>query len=784
MNKFLVDLFSILIIPPGNLVYYLLLIFSIVGTLQGTIAVHRSGQSPFAKRTITGLVILIVIQIIPYLISPFAWSGLGALEPQLWLSPVDRAFSLLSLIWIAWIWIFPKPAPKADIATVVLSLMTLVLLGISLLLWPQTLNPDGYNHTFQDNTWQIITLVFILLTLVVILIRRPAGFGYGLATLILAGAGHLFHLVSPGFSGYFSGIIRFTQIAMYPLLLALPQYIQEHIQKASALIASDDGSHTFQERRRFSTDPKTFISLLNLAVETETDKVGPNITRAIAQSMLADLVFLVLIDNEKKLNIACGYDLIREEVLDGALIDKEGIPALANAIMRGRALRLSAENNPEDLKGLEKIVGLSSVGNAMTVPIEGAKRGSAIGSILLLSPYSNRVWGADDQSFLTNITPMIVPIMTRSQNLAGLSRERDAALKQASELQLKLESQAGGDRKNLDLSDQDERSAQDLAGLSAALEEARNEISQLQEENRSLGEKPSSNDPRQVEIEQQFRMTLEEVAHLQTELAEANSKLYELEHSQAEHGTEISEPPLPVDQMSALVSISQELKQPMSSIIGYVDLLLGESVGIIGAMQRKFLERVKSSTERIVRLVDDLNKIAFTDADHLTTNPEVIDLNLIIDNAVAYTSTQLREKNITMRLDIPESPPKIHFDHESLQQILIHLLQNAGAASEVEGTVMLRVKFHEEEGKDFLMIQVVDSGGGISPEDLPRVFSRRYRADNVLIKGLGDTGVGLSIAKALAEAQSGRIWVESTLGVGSSISALLPIESEQQEEED
>jgi len=236
--------------------------------------------------------------------------------------------------------------------------------------------------------------------------------------------------------------------------------------------------------------------------------------------------------------------------------------------------------------------------------------------------------------------------------------------------------------------------------------------------------------------------------------------------------------------MSALVSISQELKQPMSSIIGYVDLLLGESVGIIGAMQRKFLERVKSSTERIVRLVDDLNKIAFTDADHLTTNPEVIDLNLIIDNAVAYTSTQLREKNITMRLDIPESPPKIHFDHESLQQILIHLLQNAGAASEVEGTVMLRVKFHEEEGKDFLMIQVVDSGGGISPEDLPRVFSRRYRADNVLIKGLGDTGVGLSIAKALAEAQSGRIWVESTLGVGSSISALLPIESEQQEEED
>jgi two-component system sensor histidine kinase BaeS len=86
--------------------------------------------------------------------------------------------------------------------------------------------------------------------------------------------------------------------------------------------------------------------------------------------------------------------------------------------------------------------------------------------------------------------------------------------------------------------------------------------------------------------------------------------------------------------------------------------------------------------------------------------------------------------------------------------------------------------------QDFLMIQVVDSGGGISPEDIPRVFERRYRAKNVLIQGLGDTGVGLSIAKTLTEAQSGRIWVETTQGDGSTFSALLPIESVPSEVED
>ena len=785
MNNFFVNLFNLLINPPGNLVYYLLLIISIVGALQGTIAVQRSGSSPFVKRTITGLVILLILQLIPYVISPFAWAGNTSLQPQYWMGPADRAFSLLSLIWIAWVWIFPKPAPKADAATVILSVLTIILFGVSLVLWNQTTKPDFYNHTLQDSTWQITTLGFTLLALIIILFRRPPGYGYGVATLLLAGAGHLVHVLSPGYSGFFSGTIRFTQIAMYPLLLALPQYISDQISVSPILVSIDDDKQPFQERRRFSTDPKTFNSLFNLAAEAETDKVGPNITRAIAQSMLADLVFLILIDNEKQLNIACGYDLIREEVLDGTVIDKESIPLLSNAILRGRALRLPASNNAEDLQGLGQIIGLNNPGHAMTIPIEGTKRNSAIGAILLLSPYSNRVWSADDQSFLANISGLIVPIMARSQNLAGLSREREAALSQAAEMQEKLQTQNLDIQSSQDLSEKNELMIQNLAALSAALEEAKNEISQLQEENKSLSKTPGTTSAKPSEIELQFRMTLEEVAHLQNELAVAHSKLYDLEHNPETASSSLPPAdPIPVDQMEVLASVSQELRQPMSSIVGYVDLLLGESVGILGALQRKFLERVKASTERIGRLVDDLIQITSIETDRMLINPETIDLNLIIDNAVAYTSTQLREKNITMRLDIPEAPPKIHIDREALQQILIHLLQNAGAATLVEGTVMLRVKFQEEDGKDYLMIQVVDSGGGIPAEDLPRVFARRYRADNVLIQGLGDTGVGLSIARTLAEAQSGRIWVETTQGVGSTISTLLPIESVQPEEKE
>jgi signal transduction histidine kinase len=128
-----------------------------------------------------------------------------------------------------------------------------------------------------------------------------------------------------------------------------------------------------------------------------------------------------------------------------------------------------------------------------------------------------------------------------------------------------------------------------------------------------------------------------------------------------------------------------------------------------------------------------------------------------------------------MHLDLPKNVGTIYADREALQQILIHLLQNAGAASPLEGTVHLKVQTKAEDGREFVLIQVTDTGGGIPPEDIGRVFTRLYRADNVLIQGVGDTGVGLSIAKTLTEAQKGRIWVDSQPGVGSTFSVLLPI---------
>ena len=236
------------------------------------------------------------------------------------------------------------------------------------------------------------------------------------------------------------------------------------------------------------------------------------------------------------------------------------------------------------------------------------------------------------------------------------------------------------------------------------------------------------------------------------------------------------------EQAEVIASISQELRQPLSSIVGYTDLLLGKSVGILGALQRKFVERIKASTERIRSLTDDMIQITTLETELNDLKSKSVDLNSIIDNAMSYTSTQVREKNISMHLELPKKLAPIQADREALQQILIHLLQNAGAATPFEGTIRLKVQTRTENGLEYILIQVSDTGDGISSEDLPRVFTRLYRADNVLIQGVGDTGVGLSIAKTLTEAQHGRIWVESERSVGSTFSVLLPIASTEPEE--
>ncbi|MGD1996167.1 MAG: ATP-binding protein [Anaerolineae bacterium] len=231
-------------------------------------------------------------------------------------------------------------------------------------------------------------------------------------------------------------------------------------------------------------------------------------------------------------------------------------------------------------------------------------------------------------------------------------------------------------------------------------------------------------------------------------------------------------------QAEVVASLAHELRTPMTSIVGYTDLLLGESVGILGEMQRKFLQRVKANVERMGSLLNDIVEITAIDAGRIELTPEPMDLVTVIEEAIMGLSAQFRERDLTVQLDMALELPPVRADRDGLYQIMLHLLSNACQCSRPETDVV--IAGHLEEAKEaqlqpYVRVSVTDTGGGIAPEDQPRVFQRLYRANNPLIAGLGETGVGLAIAKTLVEAHGGRIWVESEMGTGSAFSFILPV---------
>jgi signal transduction histidine kinase len=758
MSLFFGQVFSVLTTSPGNIIYHIVLVFSIAGALLGAVQSLRSNNFPQEKRTVVGLGIILGLQVVLVIVSGLIWPGV--LNSQVVLPPLDRAITLLTMIWIVWLWAFPEPVRLADASTLLLNLLGITALGLTLAFWEQ--NPtNSFNLSGFEIGWQVFSLAVILLGVLGLVLRKPNGWIYGMAMLILGFFGHTASLVYP-VDGNFPGIVRLAQLAMFPILLTLSQRFHHPMQVEVPVVEPSKPDEPFRERRRYSTDPKTFHTLLSVAAETDSSKIGQALTHGIAQAMLADLCFLITLSEDNAMAITCGYDLIREENLGGTPINRESLPLIANAIQRGRPLRLPASSTSSDLKGLGQILNLSNPGNLLCVPVSSSKH-EPVGSILILSPYSNRLWSAEDQTYLSNVSSLFIPILEHGQRSVVQESDKE----QSSEAKKNSEQIATGLEDQRGKIPQSQLPAETVAALLIAQEESLKTIELLKAEIERLRAAGGGPDTAKEQTERELRQTLEEMAHMQNVLAEANTKIMELEKSPAV--------PITSEQVDVIASISQELRQPMSSIIGYTDLLMGESVGILGALQRKFIERIKASTERIGGLVDDLIQTTNFETGKLEFKPQPTDINQIIDNAMAYTSTQIREKNITLRLDLASTAPPIQTDRDALQQILIHLLQNATAATQTEGNITLRVQMEEKGDNHFLSIQVSDNGGGIASEDIPLVFARRYRAEHSLIQGLGDTGVGLSIAKTLVEAQNGRIWVETETGVGSTFSVLMPV---------
>ncbi len=221
-----------------------------------------------------------------------------------------------------------------------------------------------------------------------------------------------------------------------------------------------------------------------------------------------------------------------------------------------------------------------------------------------------------------------------------------------------------------------------------------------------------------------------------------------------------------LDQMKQdfVSNVTHELRSPMTSIRGYIDLLLQEDAGPITELQKDYLSVVKNSAVRLGRFIDNLLDVAKIEAQKLKLTPEPVDIKNLAHEMGVLFKPQLDEKKIQFQNAVPASLSSAFADKDKVAEILINLTSNAIKFTPENGNVEIQAV----EGPNYIEISLHDSGAGIPPDKVDKLFSKfeQVKANQGLARQHKGTGLGLTIAKGIVEAHGGKIWIKSPTPAG------------------
>lgn len=221
-----------------------------------------------------------------------------------------------------------------------------------------------------------------------------------------------------------------------------------------------------------------------------------------------------------------------------------------------------------------------------------------------------------------------------------------------------------------------------------------------------------------------------------------------------------------------LASVSHELRTPLASIMGFVELLLGEEPGELTPTQREFLEIMLESSHRLLGMVNDILDVSRIEAGDLDLRTQRIRLEEVVARAVRSARHLAESKKIALEVEMGPPLPIIKGDPERLEQVMDNLLNNAVKFTPRGGQITVRVQSRQPYE---VQVEVTDTGIGIPSADMAHLFSRFHRGENVAGQAIPGAGLGLHITQAIVTEHGGRIEVESEVGKGSTFRFTLPL---------
>lgn len=221
-------------------------------------------------------------------------------------------------------------------------------------------------------------------------------------------------------------------------------------------------------------------------------------------------------------------------------------------------------------------------------------------------------------------------------------------------------------------------------------------------------------------------------------------------------------------QKEFVANVSHELKTPITTIKSYAETLLDGALEEKGIAE-EFLNVINSESDRMSRLVSDLLRLSRMDYEQTKFHKEELNLREMVELVIKKLQIQIRDKNISVHLNVPEEF-NIVFDRDGFEQILLNIAGNAVKYTQDKGNMWINAKRYNNN----IVICIKDDGQGIPKEDQERIFERFYRVDKARARGLGGTGLGLSIAKQIAEAHNCSITAISEVDEGTELIITIP----------
>ncbi|MCQ3932934.1 MAG: hypothetical protein DPW16_20990 [Chloroflexi bacterium] len=213
-------------------------------------------------------------------------------------------------------------------------------------------------------------------------------------------------------------------------------------------------------------------------------------------------------------------------------------------------------------------------------------------------------------------------------------------------------------------------------------------------------------------------------------------------------------------------AVTRDVRSPLTAIIGYIELL--ERMGPLNDQQRNFIGRIIFSVHSITALLNNLQELEKVGA-VLETDRKTVQMQMMVQYALEGLHQQINEKYQQVEFYAPEKLPFVLGNPIQLRQLVHQLLDNAIKYTPAGGRITVELT----PQSDFVLLIVADTGIGVLPEDQPYIFSKFYRASNVVGDTVG-TGLGLSIVQSIVEQHGGRIWVESQVNQGTTFTVMLP----------